>query len=432
MKKSTKSFLSGMLCLLFLLSCVSVPAYANGFMGDIQVELTEMNELTVQVKVNQYFEQRLAYLNDGTQTIDVINSGMLADEAKHKNLLITEGITLESSSVAINSVTCWDSMATVSATETASFLINGAAQQETIEHEITVYANSAGIIKLQSDAYSESVTGFDSCSYIPPEMLVAAEMQAAGVGGSSCITWVAYNEVGTEESASGKSKYGEWYQGYKPEPGAAYADWCAMFVSWCAYHANIPSNTITRDWDVTAHRTFFVNRSKYYTSFKPGVSGAYTPSAGDVIFMLNSAADPGHVGLVYSVSSEVIMIVDGNWHEGNERDRVHYRSLRLTDSSIVAFGKPSYSSTSHTKSSEWTYSSSAHWKTCANCGFGLYDRSTHTAGSTWYWDGTTHWKKCTICGYGPISRASHTTMWDSERQVHICTVCQFESLVAQP
>ena len=37
----------------------------------------------------------------------------------------------------------------------------------------------------------------------------------------------ALDEEGYEEGSDGYTKYGSWY-------GLANADWCVMFISWCA------------------------------------------------------------------------------------------------------------------------------------------------------------------------------------------------------
>ena len=42
----------------------------------------------------------------------------------------------------------------------------------------------------------------------------------------------ALDEEGYEEGSDGYTKYGSWY-------GLANADWCVMFISWCANQAGI-------------------------------------------------------------------------------------------------------------------------------------------------------------------------------------------------
>ncbi len=53
------------------------------------------------------------------------------------------------------------------------------------------------------------------------------------------IIRVALGEVGYKEGINNTTKYGEWYN-LNNQP------WCAMFVSWSAYHAGVPITVILR------------------------------------------------------------------------------------------------------------------------------------------------------------------------------------------
>ena len=48
----------------------------------------------------------------------------------------------------------------------------------------------------------------------------------------------ALDEEGYEEGSNGYTKYGSWY-------GLANADWCVMFISWCANQAGIMTTSST-------------------------------------------------------------------------------------------------------------------------------------------------------------------------------------------
>ena len=48
----------------------------------------------------------------------------------------------------------------------------------------------------------------------------------------------ALDEEGYEEGSDGYTKYGSWY-------GLANADWCVMFISWCANQAGIMTTSST-------------------------------------------------------------------------------------------------------------------------------------------------------------------------------------------
>ena len=126
---------------------------------------------------------------------------MLADETKHKLYLEERKTKIQAFEILEMSIICWDNMAQVIATENATFLDNGEAVTEEIIHEMTLYCDSNNCVLLQSDAYYESSTGFSSASYLSPEALAQAEINAALGGSGACIRYVAHNEVGANGSS---------------------------------------------------------------------------------------------------------------------------------------------------------------------------------------------------------------------------------------
>lgn len=99
-----------------------------------------------------------------------------------------------------------------------------------------------------------------------------------------CIVNIANAQVGTTEDSAGSTIYNEWYANNYAESGhEAYwrtADWCAIFVAWCANSANIPTTVVPHTASAPTMRNFYNNRAKFYTSQAYG--GTYTPQAGDL------------------------------------------------------------------------------------------------------------------------------------------------------
>lgn len=149
----------------------------------------------------------------------------------------------------------------------------------------------------------------------------------------------AKSQLGIRESASGKTKFQEWYA--KTDRAAetvardggsrnSYlsAAWCDMFVSWVAEETGL-KHTVGQDAWTIAHAKWFKSQKRWGT----------TPKKGAIVFFnwqgekdLDSIV---HVGIVTDVKGGTIKTVEGN--TGNavlERDR--------KPSQIVGYGYPEF------------------------------------------------------------------------------------------
>ncbi|MBR3474643.1 MAG: InlB B-repeat-containing protein [Oscillospiraceae bacterium] len=159
------------------------------------------------------------------------------------------------------------------------------------------------------------------------------------------IAEVAYTQIGYTEAAYSSDdqnhcKYNYWY--YGSDTSAA---WCAIFVSWCANQAGIPTS-IVKKYAVADPDGFGIPSYRLT---------AVTPQKGDIVFIENNGKTNGgdygydHVGIVYAVDSNYIYTV-----EGNDNDRVtwnlYYRSTGIDkdESShyIYWVGRPNYTTSS--------------------------------------------------------------------------------------
>lgn len=114
------------------------------------------------------------------------------------------------------------------------------------------------------------------------------------------LSQVGYHEGGSISDMSGNStssgnytEYGAWY-GINP------AAWCAMFVSWCARQAQIPTSVLKNSSCAGCSSSYF--NIPYYNG------NSYTPQAGDLFFTKSWS----HVGIVASVSGSTFTTIEGN------------------------------------------------------------------------------------------------------------------------
>lgn len=131
------------------------------------------------------------------------------------------------------------------------------------------------------------------------------------------------------------SEYGYWFGMYGNKKGRGhYYSWCAMFVTWCARQAGIPTSVISNSAYATiGSRTYGFNKCPYYD--KEG----FEPRPGDLIIFYrdDDMADNAHVGLVYRVIGNTVTVV-----EGNKYNQVRVRLFSLSDPYIQGYGRPNY------------------------------------------------------------------------------------------
>ena len=116
----------------------------------------------------------------------------------------------------------------------------------------------------------------------------------------------------------GFTRYGAWY-------GAAYANWCAMFVSFCMYYAGIPSDQVPYEAGCAAWIKKFDRMGVYHEE-------DYQPRPGDIVFLTFDDADSSHVGVVIDVHGDAFSTIEGNVNKAVARHDYH-----LTDDEIDGF-----------------------------------------------------------------------------------------------
>ncbi|MBE6729084.1 MAG: CHAP domain-containing protein [Ruminococcaceae bacterium] len=204
---------------------------------------------------------------------------------------------------------------------------------------------------------------------------------------------VAMTQVGYHGNSSTGTKYGAWY-------GMTNAQWCGMFVSWCANQAGIPTNVIHK----TARATLYKYSGTYHhkNGYIPqrgdlvlynayGSGGYYWPSKdADGTYSLSS-----HVAIVcsYDATSGKIWVVHGN----STGDKVCYNSIEVSKIAIQAFVTPPYT-TGPSAAPEYDYVNGSYVRLRSGAGteydiLGQYNvgtsvkilgSATSKAGEKWY------------------------------------------------
>lgn len=147
-----------------------------------------------------------------------------------------------------------------------------------------------------------------------------------------------YGSKGEIKGATASPKYfSEWYIGdYAKNPGwNSQTPWCACFVSWGLDQVGDKIiGTVPKHANVDYFKEDFVSRSKWKDSAKYG--GDYNPVSGDIIFfdwIINSEANPQHVGVVLTVLDEYVYTI-----EGNSDNQVAVRKYKLDDPRVIGYG----------------------------------------------------------------------------------------------
>ncbi len=140
--------------------------------------------------------------------------------------------------------------------------------------------------------------------------------------GDAGIVEVAASQVGN----IGGEPYWSWY-GFNDR-----VEWCACFVSWCAYQCGyISDGIIPKFAGVGTGINWFQNRGQWQ-------GRGYHPKPGDIIFFDWDGDGYGnHVGIVENSDETYVYTI-----EGNSGDRCKRRTYFITSSMILGYGIPAY------------------------------------------------------------------------------------------
>lgn len=154
---------------------------------------------------------------------------------------------------------------------------------------------------------------------------------------SVAASQVGYNGYGTVSNPA--SKYGVWY-------GMEYADWCAIFLSWCGYEAaeqfggKSPFSNILNPKGF-AYTPTWANTYKasgdWYTDPKQ-------MKIGDIVFY-DYIGRISHVAIVESLGSNSYNTIEGNTSDsslGRQGNTCRRKTRNYDENVFVGYGRPPY------------------------------------------------------------------------------------------
>lgn len=203
------------------------------------------------------------------------------------------------------------------------------------------------------------------CSLVQPafaDQEADVEPQSTAYACAQCLIETAKGELGYEEDSNGCTKYGTWFANRFNDTSLESGDWCAMFVCWCANQAGISTSVIPTSKRMAVVDDLLAYYDDQDLAFRPS---AKTPKAGDLFFWKGTYSNPDHVGIVISVSSSTITVIEGN----TSQDNVARRTISLSNSNLVAFARPAYQATSHNYKTIKDTSGNILYYKCSFCGY---------------------------------------------------------------
>ena len=122
-------------------------------------------------------------------------------------------------------------------------------------------------------------------------------------------------QVGSDGIRRGYTRYGAWY-------GVPYADWSAIFVSYCLHYAGADPAETPGNTGALSMAQLWQKLNKYASA------GTYKPVTGDLAFFKNNT-----VGIVTEVQNTTFYVIRGDL-EG----KVRREAILLTDEGIAGWG----------------------------------------------------------------------------------------------
>ena len=167
------------------------------------------------------------------------------------------------------------------------------------------------------------------------------------------IVAIAQSQIGYQEGSdsaqlsgevrgdSNYTEYGRWY--------GLQDMWCAMFVSWCAFNAGVPTSVVPKHSFTVSGLNQFISWGRAYTRAE-AAAGTYTPQAGDVIYFKSSRNQnkTNHVGIVTGYSGTTVYTIEGNTSSAEistNGGAVCAKSYSITNTYIVYICCPDYTGT---------------------------------------------------------------------------------------
>ena len=155
------------------------------------------------------------------------------------------------------------------------------------------------------------------------------------------IVSIARSQLGSYKSDI--NKFTTWYYGKETS-----AQWCAIFVSWCANQAGVLGEAIPKSARCADMLSWFSKRGEYHS-----VSSGYTPQKGDIVFFDTDGSGVTHhvefvsqSGYIQESGKTKVYCIGGNTSNSSFKgsDYVAEKKRNINESSfkIMGYAHPSY------------------------------------------------------------------------------------------
>ena len=193
----------------------------------------------------------------------------------------------------------------------------------------------SGSNSYQSGKYYTALTAVTLTGDQRTDIVNVAKSQVGYLEGSSSSQL-----SGTSNGSGNYTEYGRWY--------GMQDMWCAMFVSWCANVAGIPTSIVTSHSYTPTGLNWFINKGQAY-SRATVANGGYTPQPGDIIYFKSDRNEniTNHVGIVTKYSGSTVYTIEGNTSSATistNGGAVCEKSYSISNTYIVYICSPSYTS----------------------------------------------------------------------------------------
>lgn len=164
------------------------------------------------------------------------------------------------------------------------------------KHSLACYSDPYADVESES-VWERSMSGVELTGVWADDLIAIAESQ---LGYHESTSNYEVREDG--QSTKGITRYGQWY-------GDAYGDWCAMFVSFCLYYADIPKTAMP--YEAACQRWIDELSKQEWDFYRP--ADEYEPVKGDLIFFdWDDDGRADHVGLIQTVEDDKLTTIEGN------------------------------------------------------------------------------------------------------------------------
>lgn len=160
-------------------------------------------------------------------------------------------------------------------------------------------------------------------------LTLSLPLQVAATGSKAdgeAFVKAAEAELGYQGGSAYWNKYAEELDSFEQE-----MQWCAIFVSWCAWESGNGDDPVYMADGCTTMRNYYVDLNQY---IELAEHPDYVPQRSDIILFYwdDDYSDVDHIGIVVGVGDGIVQVVEGNCDDENY---VGYKEYEL-DSELIA------------------------------------------------------------------------------------------------